>query len=286
MKKHMIAAAVCLLLLLGLFCSAYATEGLPMIIVQPSDVQVYPGGTCLISADAENYSECFWVFFTADLSEMLSSSLVGERYPGLEISGEETPSLILANVPVEMDGWLAACTFTNEAGYVDSDEAKIIVMSDDTSVPELNAVSAEPSPVPSEDAELAERWYGSATEHWHEDPVTYEKSYVSFHEFADGGVNEDGEALLICSVCGYTRLRDIAEEDEPEEESGGLVSEFFSSDTTLRIAVICLAVVAVGFFAAYCLLNVFPAIRAKKKDAPAETEANDPQSSPEEGNNE
>ena len=99
----------------------------PVITKDPIGEYVDEGGTAIFIARADNTDVYSWRFISPDNSSTVEYTRITTQFPGLQVYGGDTETLTIANIPVEMDGWKAACSFTNEGGTVVSKGALIQV---------------------------------------------------------------------------------------------------------------------------------------------------------------
>ncbi len=114
--------------------------GAPVITKQPTRETVDEGGSATFAADASGWAWCAWRFLSPDGKTEIIFDVTRDRFPGLAITGGNSTTLRLENIPAEMNGWKAVCLFSssnNKWSYTDG-----------TAVITVNA-AATPTPTPS-----------------------------------------------------------------------------------------------------------------------------------------
>ncbi len=96
-------------------------------------------------ARAENFSKRSWRLVSPDASNTIQAADAPDYFPGLEVSGTDSDTLILKNVPRDMNGWFVDVKFDNEFGYSLTSGAKITIV-DSNGDPIAAAVTPTPAP--------------------------------------------------------------------------------------------------------------------------------------------
>ncbi|MCR5088052.1 MAG: hypothetical protein K6C08_00895 [Oscillospiraceae bacterium] len=115
-----------------------AQTGLPVITKHPTDETVKVGGSCYFVAKYTDAKWAVWHFVSPDGSRDLDYLSAPAEFPKLTIKGGYTNVMQLKNIPENMNGWTTYCDFSNNAGHVRTDSAKITVTG--------GTVTATPSP--------------------------------------------------------------------------------------------------------------------------------------------
>ncbi len=105
-----------------------ATPDPPKVTKDPYSETVDEGGSTSFIARAENTKTYKWRFVSATGSQSYDYNAVGNMFPGLVISGGETETINLSNIPYAMDGWRVECVFTGDGGSATSGRATITVI--------------------------------------------------------------------------------------------------------------------------------------------------------------
>ena len=99
----------------------------PVVTKDPTGETLTEGGQAIFIARAENTESYTWHIISADGTRDYDYKTIGNAYPSLRVSGGDTETLTLSNVPYELNGWSAACVFKNSAGETRSAEASLTV---------------------------------------------------------------------------------------------------------------------------------------------------------------
>lgn len=130
-----------------------ARTGEIVITKHPTGERVEAGGMAKFVAKAENANRIVWRLVSPDASDTVRCSAAGDYFPGLEVSGLGTDTLVLNRIPRDLNGWYVEAQFwIDEAVHVESSGAKITIVdaegnpvgSGNTQAPN---VTASPSPV-------------------------------------------------------------------------------------------------------------------------------------------
>ncbi len=128
----------------------------PKITKHPTGETVEVGGTAKFVARAENHSKFTWRIVSKDTTCTYKATEAEYYFPGLEVSGTDTETLVLSNIPASMDTWSVECMFTNDYGNSFSNGAIITVKSN------APAPTAAPKPTVAPTAKPADSNTGSA----------------------------------------------------------------------------------------------------------------------------
>ncbi len=104
---------------------AVPDTSVPKVTKSPTSETVEPGGSCWFVAKHEKAILAEWFFVTPDSASELSYKDIGSRFPELKVVDGNTGSMLLKNIPAEMDGWMVYCRFTNDNGSADTARATI-----------------------------------------------------------------------------------------------------------------------------------------------------------------
>lgn len=88
----------------------------PVITKSPTGETVEKGGSALFVARADNYQSFVWRLVSHDTTNTIPAKDAAWYFKGLQVSGADTDTLSLSNIPASMNGWAVECKFTNPAG--------------------------------------------------------------------------------------------------------------------------------------------------------------------------
>ena len=109
----------------GPFNSGTTGFGTVRVTKSPTSENVAYGGSCMFIAHAANAKSVTWYICNADGSNVIPAADAPSRFSGLRVSGANTDTLTLSNVPSSMNGCRVQACFTGEGGPVYSAEASI-----------------------------------------------------------------------------------------------------------------------------------------------------------------
>lgn len=144
MKKRMLAAALVMIMLLGLMPVGMAA-GAPQITKQPKAQTVLAGGSCTFSAKASNANGITWRFYNEATGDDMPFTYAADHFAGLSVSGKNRHDLNLSNIPAEMNGVLVYCRYGNDSGRADTQKVKLTVVSEEPAEEEPAAGSYVPA---------------------------------------------------------------------------------------------------------------------------------------------
>ena len=156
------------------------------ITKRPTGEKVNEGGKAVFIAKAENYNDLFWTF-TKGLEALFPEDAL-KTFPGLKISGQDTGTLVLSNIPAALDGWSVFCTFVSTTDQKETKYALITVHSHT----------------------FEGAWGCDDTKHW-QTCSCGEKGNVSEHTFEAWTTEvvptktSEGLQTRKCTVCGYVQ---------------------------------------------------------------------------------
>ncbi len=101
----------------------------PKITKHPTGETVEAGGAAKFIARAENASKFTWRIVSKDTTCTYKATEAEYYFPGLEVSGTDTDTLILSNIPASMSTWSVECMFQNDYGNSFTNGAIITVKS-------------------------------------------------------------------------------------------------------------------------------------------------------------
>lgn len=89
------------------------TAGAPIITKQPTKETVEVGGSATFVANATGWAWCAWRFLSPDGKTEVIFDVTADKFPGLTITGGNSTTMYLTNIPVELNGWKAVCLFSS-----------------------------------------------------------------------------------------------------------------------------------------------------------------------------
>lgn len=104
------------------------SAGIPVITKQPGGETVYETDSPAFVANADNTKQYVWELLTADGTTIPCSNLAA-AYAGLTVTGFDTNTLQLGNIPLALNGSKVRCLFVGTEQSVYSDYASITVRS-------------------------------------------------------------------------------------------------------------------------------------------------------------
>ncbi len=176
-----------------------------------------------------SYTASYEWYLLSPTGEKLALADIQSKFPGVPVPENYNDTLIINQVPPEMNGWKVVCTFISAGGISrkDSSPATITVKGAEAapspspspsptpspSPSPTPEASASPSPTPSAEPEehvhsFSSAWYSDGESHWHQCRCG-EKADQAPHDFqwtktgALGRRQEEG----VCQICGYTTDR-------------------------------------------------------------------------------
>ena len=108
----------------------------PKITKHPTGETVEVGDAAKFIARADNATKFTWRIVSKDTTCTYKATEAEYYFPGLVVSGEDTDTLILSNIPASMDSWSVECMFQNDYGNSFTNGAIITV------------IKNEPAPTP------------------------------------------------------------------------------------------------------------------------------------------
>lgn len=114
-----------------------APEAPPKITKHPTGETVEVGGSAKFIARADNAKQIIWRIVSKDTTNTVPAKDASGYFSGLKVSGLDTDTLILSNIPSSMNGWSVECRFVNDYGSSFTKGAVITIE---------NAAAATPKP--------------------------------------------------------------------------------------------------------------------------------------------
>ena len=101
----------------------------PKITKHPTGETVEPGGNAMFIARADNATEFVWRIVSKDTTNTITAKEAPSYFSGLKVSGTDSDTLVLSNIPSSMNGWSVECKFKNANGTSFTNGAVITVKS-------------------------------------------------------------------------------------------------------------------------------------------------------------
>lgn len=121
------AARLLALMLAFLFVASGAlAAGAVTVTMQPKDAYTKAGGTVTFSARAKNATGITWRLVSPDGQTVLLVKDAPNHFPGVIVSGRNSDTLTLKNVPAGMNEWQVFCTYGGQ-NRVETDRAVIYI---------------------------------------------------------------------------------------------------------------------------------------------------------------
>lgn len=230
-------------------------SNLPSITKNPTGESVDEGGSCTFIARADNCDTITW--YLTDGDDNIPVTRASRYFDSIKYSlSDDGTKLKLSNIPADLDGWSAYAVFSNDEGDVESEEAYIEVDYDYEPVVRKTAtpkpattyapyetpkqtyyynpvITAEP--VYADETPIPATTETPVPQHVHQYSVT--KSYNDqehYNECSCGertnveahtmiwGEETNGKQAGVCSVCGYTAVRNVSAAAKTAKTSGSL----------------------------------------------------------------
>lgn len=156
----------------------------PIITKHPTGEIVTEGGSAKFIAYANDAEKIVWYLVSGDGTAAYTAADAPKYFPGLTVTGTDTETLTLKNIPLTLNGWQAMAKFIGTGGDVWTNGAKITVKKAPPKAPEITV-----QPV---DLELEESADGTLTVKA-ESPDGVNLTYQWYRNASDS--NEDGEAI-------------------------------------------------------------------------------------------
>ena len=95
----------------------------PKVVDNPTDENVFEGGSCIYIATAENAESLVWHFVSPDGQTDVPYTEIGQYFDTLYVTGGTEEYLQLFDIPLDFDGWRSYCVFSNGSATANSGEA-------------------------------------------------------------------------------------------------------------------------------------------------------------------
>ena len=126
---------------------APATQDI-VITKSPTGEHVEAGGSAKFVARANNAERIVWRLVSNDTTNTVQCTEAGEFFPGIQVSGLGTETLVLSNIPESLDGWRVEAQFWNGNRHAESNGAEITIVDDNGNPIRNQQVAATPVPEP------------------------------------------------------------------------------------------------------------------------------------------
>lgn len=128
MNRKRIVLTPLIVLLVMCVCTAGMAGSYPRITRQPTSQTVAPGGTLKFETKASNMTGITWRLVSPVDGSWLLVRDANTVFPNVGVSGKNSETLTLSNIPVEMNGWKVFCRFSNSTGSMDTEKVTITVI--------------------------------------------------------------------------------------------------------------------------------------------------------------
>ena len=108
------------------------------ITKHPTGETVTEGGSAVFISRADNATEIVWRLVSPDTKTTYECKDASKYFPGLEVLGLGTDTLILKNIPYALDGWKVEAKFFGKDGPVFSNGARITVNRSELQMPVIS----------------------------------------------------------------------------------------------------------------------------------------------------
>ena len=126
---------------------APAVQGI-VITKSPTGEHVEAGGTAKFVSRANNSERIVWRLVSNDTTNTVQCTEAGEFFPGIQVSGLGTDTLVLSNIPRTLDGWRVEAQFWNGNRHAESNGAEITIVDENGNPIRNQQVAATPGPAP------------------------------------------------------------------------------------------------------------------------------------------
>ena len=99
-----------------------------VITKSPTGERVEVGGSAKFVARAQNAERIVWRIVSNDTTNTVQASEAAQTFPGLQVGGLGTETLVLTNIPQSMDGWRVEAQFWNGNRHAESMGAEITIV--------------------------------------------------------------------------------------------------------------------------------------------------------------
>jgi len=119
-----------------------------VITKSPTGEHVEAGDSAKFVARANNAERIVWRLVSNDTTNTVQCSEAGEFFPGLQVSGLGTETLILSNIPASLDGWRVEAQFWSGNKHAESYGAEITIV--DRNGTAIRTQNVAPTPAPTQ----------------------------------------------------------------------------------------------------------------------------------------
>lgn len=99
----------------------------PEITKDPTGETIMEGESAMFIARADNATKIEWFLVAPNMRDYNAPGYIASLYPGFSFNGRNSEVFEIYNVPLELDGWYAVCTFSNGGDAIEASPAKITV---------------------------------------------------------------------------------------------------------------------------------------------------------------
>ena len=117
-----------------------------VITKSPTGEYVEVGDTAKFVARAQNAERIVWRIVSHDTTNTIKAADAPEYFPGVQVSGLDSATLVLSNIPKSLDGWRVEAQFWNGNKHAESYGAEITIV-DSNGVPVRQAATPTPAPI-------------------------------------------------------------------------------------------------------------------------------------------
>lgn len=119
-----------------------------VITKSPTGEHVEAGGSAKFVARANNADRIVWRLVSNDTTNTVQCSEAGEFFPGIQVSGLGTDTLVLSNIPKSLDGWRVEAQFWSGSKHAESYGAEITIVDQNGTAIRTQNVAPTPAPAP------------------------------------------------------------------------------------------------------------------------------------------
>ena len=116
------------------------SPGVPYVTKDPLGETVKEGDDVVFIVKAEQVEYYVWQFISPDSQTVFAAGNVNERFKDVKIEGVGTDTIVIKNVPLRMDGWRVLCRLKGTRSNVNSQQARIRVISANPLSPKLSSM--------------------------------------------------------------------------------------------------------------------------------------------------
>lgn len=119
-----------------------------VITKSPTGERVEVGGSAKFVARAQNAERIVWRIVSNDTTNTVQASEASSVFPGLQVGGLGTETLVLSGIPQSMDGWRVEAQFWSGNKHAESMGAEITIVDSQGNPVRNRAVVTTPTPAP------------------------------------------------------------------------------------------------------------------------------------------